>query len=224
MKLKQVLLSCIGFSAVYFILSLIMTILTSSLFYMALSWNLFLALLPLILANLIKDSISMKSVKTLIWAFIWLIFLPNSFYTVTDFIHLSKFTFYTELNGTIINYTENIIIWITFIFIASLTFLGTLMGLLSLYVIHKILITKKVKYVNLIIVIISLLNGIAIYIGRFLRFNSWDILKPLTLVTELALSINLFSALFIVGFTCYILFIYAIFYIFFEIKLNNKMV
>lgn len=224
MKLKQVLLSCIGFSAVYFILSLIMTILTSSLFYMALSWNLFLALLPLILANLIKDSISMKSVKTLIFAFIWLIFLPNSFYTVTDFIHLSKLTFYTELNGNIINYTQNIIIWITFIFIASLTFLGTLMGLLSLYVIHKILITKKVKYVNLIIVIISLLNGIAIYIGRFLRFNSWDILKPLTLVTELALSINLFSALFIVGFTCYILFIYAIFYIFFEIKLNNKMV
>jgi uncharacterized membrane protein len=94
---------------------------------------------------------------------VWVLFLPNTFYMVTDFIHVRELSQPEVLNGI-------------FMF-ASFIFLGVILGVISIYIIHRELLKRLgVRTAWLLVSVVMLLCSFAMYIGRVLRWNSWDII------------------------------------------------
>lgn len=131
-----------------------------------LAWNLFLAWLPLIFAlglrlHLSKNhSIEWKSVMLFV---LWLGFLPNSFYIMSDLIHLQS--------------SGDVAILYDIAMMMSFIINGLILGYLSVYIVH-VQVAKRLKRNQtwLIILLVFLSCGFAIYLGRYLRWNTWDIL------------------------------------------------
>lgn len=129
-------------------------------------WNLFLAWLPLLFATLLVRLLRMKAWSS--WSglgltFLWLVFLPNSFYMVSDFIHI------TEVPSDALLYNS--------LMFASFIFCGTIVGFLSLHMVHTELRKRLPRRQTLTVLAVVLLAcSFAIYLGRNLRWNSWDIL------------------------------------------------
>ena len=154
--------------------------------YLFLIWNLFLAGLPLVFAFCLKFLIDegKGSLLTQLFVFsLWLLFVPNAPYIITDLIHL------TSKKAAPIWYDGAIV------FTAALT--GLLMGMLSLYIIHQ-LIKKHLNYATSWIVISFLiaLTSFGVYLGRVLRWNSWDLFtRPFSLLISIYESLFKFSAI-----------------------------
>jgi uncharacterized membrane protein len=129
-------------------------------------WNLFLAWLPLLFAVLLARMLKRKawsSWEGLLLTFLWLVFLPNSFYMVSDFIHLREVP-------------ESAVLYDAVMF-ASFIFCGATFGFLSLFLVHGQLRRRMSRRrTTATLGTILLLCSFAIYLGRNLRWNSWDIL------------------------------------------------
>jgi len=129
-------------------------------------WNLFLAWLPLVFAVRLMDVLRHKlwsSWEALATSFLWLVFLPNSFYMISDLIHLEQVPRANLLFDTLM-YT-------------SFIYTGVLLGFSSLYLVHLQLRRRFTdRAAALWVGFILFLCGIAIYLGRDLRWNTWDIL------------------------------------------------
>jgi uncharacterized membrane protein len=141
---------------------------TQEIYLLFLIWNLFLAYIPYFLSYNIKTVVP----GTFSFYFIgitWLLFLPNSFYLITDFIHVHHFNNYQYLFDILL--------------LTSFTIAGFYSGVLSLFDIHFLLQMKySLKKSWLQIGVIIYLSAFGIYLGRILRFNSWDIIRhPFTL-------------------------------------------
>jgi uncharacterized membrane protein len=144
---------------------------TNSTYLLFLIWNFFLAYIPYFLSSNIYKNFFNKSKKTQnsLYGLVWLLFIPNSFYILTDFTHLHfKTTFQFSLDMLIIS---------------SFSFVGFYVGLLSIHTIRQLVIAKYGNTKgNVFILTISFLSAFGIYLGRVLRFNSWDIIsKPIQL-------------------------------------------
>ncbi len=180
--------------------------LTQSIFLFFLIWNLFLAIIPYIIVVYIRSNkvIQKSKFKTFTILFIWLLFLPNSFYIITDFVHLQQ----SNVNT----------FWFDLIVLSSYAFMGFTLGLLSLFEFEKILQQFfSAKIIQIIIPIVCFLCGIGIYIGRILRFNSWDIIgNPFQLIADTlsTLVVSKDAILFSVHFGFFI-------YLFFTLKKNS---
>jgi len=137
-----------------------------SLNYEYLVWNLFLAWLPLLFALRLTILLTYKrwsSWEGLATSFLWLVFLPNSFYMISDFIHLQDVKRVDILYDTIM--------------FTSFIYTGVVLGFSSLYLIHLQLQRRLSRRATAICIAGTLLIcSMAIYIGRDLRWNSWDIL------------------------------------------------
>lgn len=139
---------------------------THSMYLLFLIWNLFLAFIPYFLSSNIYNNFFDRSKKTQnnIYTVIWLIFIPNTFYILTDFTHL--------------HFENTFQFGLDILILACFSFVGFYVGLQSLHHIHQL---AKAKYGNktgkLFIIIISFLSAFGIYLGRVLRFNSWDIIS-----------------------------------------------
>ncbi|MDB5168756.1 MAG: hypothetical protein JWO41_112 [Candidatus Saccharibacteria bacterium] len=129
-------------------------------------WNLFLAWIPFgltfWLVRILKKQL-WSSWPALVASFLWLVFLPNSFYMISDFIHLQ--------NVSRVDILYDAVMFTSFIYT------GVLLGMSSLYLIHlelkKRMPPRQAGYwIGLTLFICSF----AIYVGRDLRWNSWDIL------------------------------------------------
>lgn len=144
---------------------------THSMYLLFLIWNLFLAIIPYFLSSSIYNNFFDKSKKIQNWIFAlaWLLFIPNTFYILTDFTHL--------------HFKNSFQFGLDMLILSSFSFAGFYVGLLSLQHIHQLVIAKYTnKTGNIFIVTISFLSAFGIYLGRILRFNSWDIIsKPLEL-------------------------------------------
>jgi uncharacterized membrane protein len=93
---------------------------------------------------------------------LWLIFLPNTFYMISDFIHLA------DVNPQQLLF--NAVMFTSFIYI------GVLLGFSSLYIVHQELAKRFSVQTTVTAVALALLAcSFAIYIGRDLRWNTWDI-------------------------------------------------
>ncbi len=131
-----------------------------------LMWNLFLAWLPfgfaIWLVQILKRSL-WSSWEALGVTALWLIFLPNTFYMVSDFIHLG------EVKRVDLLYDA--VMFSAFIAIA------VVLGICSLYPVHAE-VRKRFKLLgsSVWLACIFLLCSFAIYLGRDLRWNSWDVL------------------------------------------------
>lgn len=134
--------------------------------YWFLLWNLALAWLPLMFACLLYMNLKKErwfSWKPIVLAVLWLLFLPNSFYLITDFIHLGS--------------TGEVGVLFDAVLFMSFAWNGLLLGFASLYIVHRELNKRfSKKRVLYILAAIFILSSFAIYLGRFLAWNSWDIL------------------------------------------------
>lgn len=182
---------------------------TDSQRYLSLVWNLFLAWIPVVFAYL---ALALSGRRALlyaivpIFAFLWLIFFPNAPYILTDLQHLA-------VEGT------NAPVWFDVILLIWFSWTGVLLGIVSLYVM-QIIVAKEFGRVAgwLLVFGVSILGSLGIYLGRFLRFNSWDILQNpseialniLGLVVDPSLRLVAFTSLL----TAFFLFVYCTLYAF----------
>ncbi len=137
-------------------------------------WNLFLAWIPFGLSILIYDRhrAGARPVALLPLAGLWLLFLPNAPYILTDFKHLVP--------------SPVVPLWVDVVVIAAPAWTGLLLGFLSLYLVQSVvrdLAGARVAWVAAIGVLG--LASFGIYLGRVLRWNSWDVLADPRLVFDL---------------------------------------
>jgi len=144
--------------------------------YVFLIWNLFLAFIPYILIKSYKEN-QHKILQAIIIG-TTILFLPNAPYILTDLFHLRE-----RIAAPM---------WLDLILILSFAFLGMVFFILSvnrLLSISKALfrsrwITSGIKF------FIMLSSSYGIYLGRYLRFNSWDVIfDPFHLAKKMILSV-----------------------------------
>ncbi len=155
-------------------LLMVRTIVSGEPRYLFLSGNLFLAWIPYAFAKLIaeKPSVQKNGALTVFLGILWLLFLPNTFYLLTDFAHLLY-------DPTVITGEQpNQLLWFDLIILASFVWAGVLYGFTSLRSLH-LLIAKKFSQEKgqLFVMAILFLSSVGVYLGRIPRFNSWDVLK-----------------------------------------------
>jgi uncharacterized membrane protein len=138
---------------------------TGNLRYSFLVWNLFLAWLPLILALLACEKYQNTSGRN--WHFAslagaWLLFFPNAPYIFTDLIHLTT------------QYYGHFWVDLTLILLCAIT--GLVLGFVSLYLMQSVVERMLGRPASwLFIAAVTAMSGFGIYVGRFMRFNSWDV-------------------------------------------------
>jgi uncharacterized membrane protein len=140
-------------------------------------WNLFLAWIPLVLALLACDAYRNGSGPS--WRFLglagaWLLFFPNAPYIFTDVIHLT-----TRFHGQF---------WADLLLILLCALTGLVLGFVSLFLMQSVVSRMFGRAASwLFIAAVAGLSGFGIYLGRFLRFNSWDVVfRPLALGHDLS--------------------------------------
>jgi len=139
-------------------------------------WNLFLAWIPFALALLIYDGHrrGARLVQLLALGLLWLVFFPNAPYIVTDFKYLGDMTGKTFLFEGLL--------------IGTAASTGLLLGFMSLYLIQAIVRRAAgARYAWLFVFVALGLSSVGVYVGRVLRWNSWDVfVRPGSLLEELA--------------------------------------
>ncbi|MCP4442456.1 MAG: DUF1361 domain-containing protein [Aureispira sp.] len=151
--------------------------LTSSKTFFFLNWNLFLAFLPFALSVLMfanKERLYQQRLVLLALGCLWLLFFPNAPYIATDLLHLRQ--------RPMIPY------WYDVLLLLSFAWNGLLLGFLSLIYIQKMVTEQWGTKIGWGFSAIALvLCSFGIYLGRYLRWNSWDILSdPLGLAQDIA--------------------------------------
>ncbi len=179
---------------------------THSTFYFFLIWNLFLAYTPLAVTSYMQNEIRVvdKNRWFYLFFFSWLLLLPNAPYLITDFIHLKK--------------ASNVPVWFDVLLLISFSLSGLLFGLSSMKQMFIVLAVKFNPFLSwLVMGFVCLLSGFGIYMGRFLRFNSWDILhRPIALfktVIESLTSADTFRTAWglTLGFGCFLFLLFHLF-------------
>lgn len=134
---------------------------TDTLVYIFLAWNLFLAFIPFWISAWLKKQEAPK-IKHTPLLFAWLLFLPNSPYIVTDLFHLKE--------------RAGIPLWFDLALVCSFAIIGLL--LLFKSIIDMISVAKRIfskTWIKYFLPFLFWLVAFGLYLGRYLRFNSWDI-------------------------------------------------
>jgi uncharacterized membrane protein len=132
--------------------------------FIFLVWNLFLAWVPFIISSSFKSVVKIEKYKQFFIFSVWLLFFPNALYLVTDLIHL-------DLETTVPKWFDAILLFTSCI-------IGLMMAFISLIRVEKYLSYHfSHKIVNAQIAFILFLASFGVYLGRFLRWNSWDIIS-----------------------------------------------
>ena len=143
-----------------------------------LNWNLFLAFVPWALTTWLTVHTRFQKSKVAVGLVVclWLLFFPNAPYILTDLFHLTN------------PYRGNVPLWFDLVMILSFAWTGLLFGFLSLWDIERVLarfITRKTA-IPMMSVLLLFVSSFGIYLGRFLRWNSWDIFRdPVRLVYDI---------------------------------------
>lgn len=129
--------------------------------YFFLLWNLFLAWLPLLFVLLAQ------AIPGRFWRYgiglLWLLFLPNAPYLITDLMHLVP--------------AGNVPLWYdaAMLFVFALT--GLFLGLQALRRMQQLVQEDYGRAAGWLVVFSAgILSSFGVYAGRFWRWNSWDAL------------------------------------------------
>jgi uncharacterized membrane protein len=138
---------------------------TGSIAFAFLGWNLVLALIPLGASSLLSRLDRRRSPRLALLAVgaVWLLFLPNAPYILTDLFHFRA--------------RPPVPTWFDLALLLSFAGTGLLAGYLSLAEVHRVVagrIGPRVAWAGAIGVLF--LSAFGIYLGRYLRYNSWEIL------------------------------------------------
>lgn len=147
---------------------------TGSGYYRFLISNLFLACVPLFLSTALRIASHWRfhwTIRLSLFS-LWLLFLPNAPYILTDILHLT--------------WANHAPAWYDLALLLSCSGTGLLLGYLSLIDVQGIVSRSFGAACGWIFALVSLvLSGFAIYLGRFLRWNSWDVIIAPTRVLEI---------------------------------------
>lgn len=141
---------------------------TENLSFIFLFWNLFLAFVPYWLSSYLLKRSDSNYFKLVALSMLWVLFLPNAPYILTDLFHLHKRVYLP--------------IWFDLVLIMSFATTGLYLFYLS---INQMIEFVKVKFPQLhkpfFLMLLFVAVSYGVYIGRFLRVNSWDIIDPIGL-------------------------------------------
>jgi uncharacterized membrane protein len=143
-------------------------------------WNLFLAWIPFALAVFVYDRWRRRRTGLLLLALggLWLLFFPNAPYIATDFVHLD--------HAPLMPY------WYDAVTIAAFAWMGLLLGFASLYLMQTVVRQWRGAVAGWIFAIVAIaLGSLGIYLGRFLRLNSWDALEHPSVLPRIAHTVAL---------------------------------
>jgi uncharacterized membrane protein len=138
-------------------------------------WNLILAWIPMLLVLVVYDRYRRGTalIRLAPLAALWLLFLPNAPYIVTDFVHLSAST--------------PAPLWFDGVELSAFAWTGMLLGFASLYLMHAVARHRFGGAVGWIGVLgVLALVSAGVYLGRVKRWNSWDLLtQPGSMLAQL---------------------------------------
>ncbi len=145
--------------------------------YFFLIWNLILAWMPFWFA-LGARRYQSKWPFALVWGGMWLLFFPNAPYIITDFIHIYP--------------RHNVPVWYDALMIFAFALTGLFLGIVSLAMMHSVMTKRAGRLVGWLFVGGTLLlSSYGVYIGRFLRWNSWDLFSsPFLLLQDLVSNLS----------------------------------
>lgn len=176
--------------------------------YRGLVWNLALAWLPYLfslLAASLHALLPRQWWLLLVPGALWMLFFPNAPYIVTDFLHLHERPY--------------VPLWYDIILLATFSWTGIFLAIASLRTMQVLIKRYLGQWISWLFVAAALaLSGLGIYLGRFERWNSWDILfHPKRILADIAIRVvNPMENLRFIGFTvlftafllvCYLTFI-----------------
>ncbi len=139
-----------------------------------LMWNLFLAWIPFLcgmgMAVLYKRRAA--AWQYIVPLIVWLLFFPNAAYLVTDLYNLTDM--------------PPVPFWYDVGFFATLAWTGLLLAVAALQIVQRMVKQSfGVIWSWIVVMIVVGLNGVGIYLGRFLRWNSWDVITdPFAIVQD----------------------------------------
>lgn len=147
---------------------------TGSFFYTFLIWNLFLAAVPYFISSWLNNTVWIKKQALILLCILgfWLLFLPNAPYLITDLMHL--------------RHAKSSLSWLDPFLLFAFALNGLLLGLLSMYQMYKIVVDRwNRKTAKGIMFVFVFLCGFGIYLGRFQRWNSWELFSdPIILLKD----------------------------------------
>ena len=140
--------------------------------YFFLVWNLFLAAIPFVAALLYERAKSWLAQATTF--VVWLLFLPNAPYILTDFIHLRE--------------RPPVPIWYDVLLLLSAAGTGLLLGYGSMMIVQRVIERRYGARTGwLAAAVATILSAFGIFLGRFVRFNSWEVVTdPIPVFADIA--------------------------------------
>ncbi len=140
-------------------------------------WNLLLAWIPLLMMLWLERILRGKvwsAWQALLVTFLFVVFLPNAFYMVTDIIHLQEVPR--------LDLIYDVVMFDSFIFTAFI------LGLVSIYLLHAELRKRlSIRWSWMLVLVTLFVTSFAVYIGRDLRWNTWDVLlNPASILFEVS--------------------------------------
>lgn len=189
--------------------------LTGELRFLFLLWNLFLAWLPYLVSTAAAWTESFglnKPMKALLLAAFgipWLLLFPNAPYLTTDFIHLVANKPLYISDGDI-----SFLFWYDLVLFFLFSWCGLFLGYLSAFQFHRIVAKMAGEAAGwLFIMIVALLGGYGIFLGRVVRLNSWDVVfNPFRLLFGVIENMHRNGFLFTCLFAFFLLVIYIFLY------------
>ena len=156
-------------------LVLVRNVHTGNVNFRYLNWNLFLAWIPFALSVFVYDRWRRRRTGMLLLALggLWLLFFPNAPYIATDFVHLQR--------SALVPY------WYDAVTIAAFAWVGLMLGFASLYLMQTVVRQWRGVVAGWIFAVFAIgLCSLGIYLGRFLRLNSWDALEHPSVLPRIA--------------------------------------
>ncbi|WP_375433672.1 DUF1361 domain-containing protein [uncultured Hymenobacter sp.] len=147
---------------------------THQITFVFLLWNLFLALIPFGLSTMLGLSAGRLKARVLLpVGLVWLLFFPNAPYILTDLFHLER--------------RVSVPYWYDLALILSCAWNGLMLAYASLIDMQALVARRLGAGAGWAFATVALLlSSFGIYLGRYLRFNSWDVVtNPLTLFFDI---------------------------------------
>ena len=157
-KVERMLVVSLAFTVALIIFRIITTGKVTFLYF---TWNLFLASLPLLMSRVL---IHFHKVTPKVWVILgaWLLVLPNAPYLITDIIHFTE--------------RPPVSKWFDLLLVTSAAWNGLILGVVSLMQVENFLQKQLSAWkLNLLMFCTIFICSYGIYLGRFLRYNSWDV-------------------------------------------------
>ena len=142
--------------------------------FLFLVWNLFLAVIPFAISTMLGTARGPLRARLLVpVGAAWLLFFPNAPYILTDLFHLER--------------RAGVPLWYDLALILSCAWNGLMLAYASLADMQRLVQQRLGTGAGWAFATLALLlSSFGIYLGRYLRFNSWDVLaNPLTLFFDI---------------------------------------